>query len=182
MNFQRYALAMKARWEKSSMREKFEMIALDYDNIAYRGGKEIPFDEGDCSATVSGPLYLMGYDIRGTADALYKEIFTDKVTNFLSKADIMAVFYITKVPREHFGRTVPAGTATHVAPVVGHYVVINAFNPIDLWPTASVYEYYLHRGFDIEWRKLNFAQLVRHHNAKDMIWGLDEELKQLRGC
>jgi len=45
-----------------------------------------------------------------------------------------------------------------------------------------VYEYYLHRGFDIEWRKLNFAQLVRHHNAKDMIWGLDEELKQLRGC
>ena len=182
MNFQRYALAMKSRWEKSSMREKFEMIALDYDNLKYRGGRETPFDEGDCSATVSGPLYLMGYDIRATADALYREIFTDKVTDYESRDDIMAVFYITKMPREHFGRTVPVGTATHVAPVVGRYVVLNAFDPIDLWTTKAVYEYYNKRGFDVVWRKLNFAQLILHHDAKDLLWGLDEELRKLRGC
>ena len=181
MNFQKYGDAMKARWKEATFREKFEMLALDYDNIAYRGGREIPFDEGDCSATVSGPLFLMGYDIRGTADALYREIFTDPVTDFLSKDDVMAVFYITKTPREHFGRTVPAGTATHVAPVVGHFVVVNAFDPIDLWPTASVYEYYLHRGFDVEWRKLNMAKLQEHHIAKDILWGLDKELLELRG-
>ena len=181
MNFQRYALAMRTCWDKATFREKFEMIALDYDNLKYRGGRETPFDEGDCSATVSGPLYLMGFDIRGTADALYREIFTDPTTDYLSREDIIAIFYITKMPREHFGRTVPAGTATHVAPVVGRYVVVNAFDPIDLWTTKAVYEYYSKRGFNIEWRKLNMDNLIKHHEAKDLLWGLDDELKKIRG-
>ena len=181
MNFLLYARAMEERWEKATPRERFEMIALDYDNLKYRGGRETPFDEGDCSATVSGPLYLMGYDIRATADALYRELFTDPVIDYESRTDIMAVFYITKMPRTHFGKLVEVGTATHVAPVVGRYVVVNAFDPIDLWTTKAVYEYYHKRAFDIEWRKLNMEQLQKHHKSKDLLWGLDPELKRLRG-
>ena len=181
MNWQRYAELMERRFEACTMRQRFEMFAVDFDNLVYAKGSETPMLEGDCSGTVDGALYLMGYDIRCTADDLYKRLFIDKVTDFLSQTDIMAVFCITKVEREHFGRPVPPGTATHVAPVVGHYVVVNAFNPIDLWPTASVYDYYSQRGFNVDWRKLNMIALQRHHQRRDLFSGIDPELVELRG-
>ena len=180
MNFQLYGEIMERRFEACTMRQKFEMLAVDFDNLVYAKGKETPLVEGDCSGAFCGPIYLMGYDIRTTADNLYRYLFIDKVTDFLSRTDIMAVFYITKVEREHFGRMVPPGTATHIAPVVGHYVVINAFNPIDLWPTASVYECYSNQGFNIEWRKLNMAALEEHHRKKDLLSGPDPLLEKLR--
>jgi len=180
MNFREYGKLMESRWEDSTLSERFQMIACDFDNLVYQGGKESPLIGGDCSGTVCGPLYLMGYDIRTTADSLYKYLFIDEVTDYESKTDIMAVFYITQIPREHFGRTVPVGIATHVTPVVGRYVVINAFPMIDFYTAAYVRQWYENRNFKVEWRKLNLKALQKHHKDRDLISGPDLVLRKLR--
>ncbi len=83
----------------------------------------------DCSGTVYGPLIEMGYKIRSDANDLYWKIFTIPVKekDELDLDRIMAVFYIMQRPwKKLSGDVMPAGSARHVTPVVGEYVVCDA--------------------------------------------------------
>jgi murein DD-endopeptidase len=62
-----------------------------------------------------------GFLARTTADDLYKRYFT---INSPSEAMIRAAFWVTQKPQNHGELTVPAGTATHVAGVVGRGGVV----------------------------------------------------------
>jgi len=179
-----YAAVQKIRHEKASKAELFRLLCLQYVDLPYIGGQENPLHGTDCSGLVCGPLHMMGYDIRTTADSLYHHIFTDKLTNAHEYADttkIIAVFYITNDKRKHFGRTVKSGYVTHVAPVVGQYVLLNAWEPtIKLMTSAAVYAYYNARNFKVEWRALDWDALELHSEKKTLMSGVDDVLSKLR--
>lgn len=181
MNGEKLSGAIAARLKGSSPAQQFRFWVSLYGGLPYMGGKENFTYGADCSGTVCGPLYLMGYDIRCTANDLYRELFTDEVSNFEPNDEIVAVFYKTQALREHFGVQVSPGYVTHVAPVIGRYVVQNAWEPYIMpMTTKTVYEYYNSRGFDVEWRRLNGDALQRHHVDRDLLYGLDPRLEALR--
>jgi len=180
VNYAKLSEALKQRIEMMSDAERFRFFAAWYGGLQYMGGHENPIYGADCSGTVCGPLWLMGYNIRCTADDLYRKLFTKPVGDFESRSDILAVFYLTSVAKEHFGRTVPPGYAVHVTPVIGRYVVQNAFDPIEPMSAAYVRGWYEARAHTVEWRGLNHAELVKHSEARDLVFGLDPILEAIR--
>lgn len=180
MNYERFAAAFESRMNSASFGEKFRLLASLYVNLPYIGGRENFVYGADCSGTVCGPLWLMGYNIRCTADALYNALFTTPVERHEDLETVMAVFCKTQVEREHFGRMVPVGHVTHVAPVIGRYVVQNAFDPIQPMSTAYLYEWYSSRDYDVEWRQIDKEALERHSAAKDLLYGIDPVLDSIR--
>lgn len=184
INYNKLGESLKHRIENaSSLGRAFRILGGFYNMLEYEGGKENWLYETDCSGTVTGPLYALGYDIRCTADQLYKYIFTKVPRNASEWEDldkILAVFYITQKPKEHFGRTVPTGTATHVTPVIGRYVVMNAFDPVQLSTAAYVRQWYEARDFSVEWREIDMDALQEHHEKKDLFFHIDPEMKELR--
>jgi hypothetical protein len=180
MNMTKLAEGIAIRLKNMTPAERFRFFCSWYGGLDYMGGKENFVYGADCSGTVCGPLYLMGYDIRCTANDLFREIFTDKVVDHDDAGEIVAAFFITKEACEHFGAIVPAGYVTHVAPMIGRYVVQNAFNPIRPMPSKYVYEWYSSHGKSCVWRQLNWESLVRHHEAHDLLYGLDPVLQAMR--
>lgn len=178
-----FARAVEEQIREMTGAERFRFFARLYDGAPYVGGREHPFRGADCSGTVCGPLYLMGYDIRTTADDLYRSLFTHPAADVWDDdSRILAVFYRTIYEREHFGATVPAGTATHVTPVVGRGLVINAFDPIRIDTSAHVYDWYSKRGFTIEWRELNWSALITAHRTRNHFDGIDTDLVAMRAA
>ena len=180
MRYVALAEAIERRMETMAFGERFRFLASWYGGLPYAGGQENFVYGSDCSGTVCGPLWLLGYDIRCTADDLFRHIFTRPLTRYESREDVMAVFFATKTEREHFGRMVPAGHVTHVAPVIGRYVVQNAFDPVEPMASSYVYEWYLARGFDMTWRALDIDALKAHSRARDLVSGIDPILQQIR--
>ena len=180
MNWDKVRDTIHARVGSMSKGEQFRFFCSWYGGIAYVGGKENYVYGSDCSGVVCGPLYLMGYDIRCTANDLFREIFTDEVDGYEDREQIMAAFYVTREPTKHFGEMVPAGHITHVAPMVGRYVVMNAFDPIQPMAASYVYKWYDRNGKDTVWRQLNWEALEAHHKAGNLLWGLDPVLEGLR--
>ena len=180
MNWHAVGDAIGARVANMSEPETFRFYASLYGGLPYMGGKENFIYGADCSGCVCGPLYLMGYDIRCTADDLYHKIFTEEVVDHEARDEIQAAFYITREPTRHFDQMVPAGHVTHVAPVIGRYVLQNAFDPIQPMAAAYVYQWYDRNGKNCEWRQLNPDLLQKHHVDRDLIYGLDPVLEGLR--
>lgn len=180
MNYTELAIALEERMQIMTFGQRFRFLVSWYVGLPYEGGLENFITGTDCSGTVCGPLWLLGFDIRCTANALYEHIFTRAVEDHESTEAVMAVFCRTKSDREHFGSVVPAGYATHVAPVIGRYVVMNAFDPIQPMASSYVYDWYASRGFDVEWRALDIQELRRHSIAQDMMSGVDPVLQRIR--
>ncbi len=180
MNWDRARDGLKDRVSGMSIAEQFRFYALWYAGLEYKGGQENFVYGADCSGVVCGPLWLMGYDIRCTANDLYREIFTDEVQDYESRSEIIAAFYLTGEERTHFGAQVGPGYVTHVTPMVGRYVVLNAFDPIQPMSAAYVRKWYEARGFTVEWRQLNNDALIEHHRKRDLMFGVDPILQELR--
>jgi len=180
MNWDQLRDTIRSRLGSISPGEQFRFFCSWYNGIAYVGGRENYVNGCDCSGVVCGPLYLMGFDVRCTADDLYREIFVDEVDDYENRDEIIAAFYVTRTPTEHFGTAVPAGHVTHVAPMIGRYVVMNAFDPLQPMAASYVYRWYDRNGKDTVWRQLNWDALKRHHEAKDLLFGLDPVLEKLR--
>jgi hypothetical protein len=172
--------AWKHRVDSAEKAEVFRSYASLLLDAPYVWGSEGP--EGtDCSGTVCFPLWLMGYNIRVSADVLYKELFTIKPKNEMDLSKIMAVFYITKVEKTHYDRIVPAGTATHVTPVVGHNVVLNAAETVTLDTAREVREYFeKHQSF-AEWREMDMGKAKEMSDSLKYAWGVDPILTLARG-
>lgn len=162
----------------------FRMLAGLWNGTEYVGGTELFMESADCSGTVCGPLLLLGYNVRVRAIELYNEIFTIPVqvtpSIFEDPERIFALFCITREKRDHYGMYVEPGYVTHVAPVVGRYVVLNASSPgAPTMPitTSSFWEYFNSRGYDVVWRELNRSALFQAHERGDRAWGVDNELR-----
>jgi murein DD-endopeptidase len=114
------------QFERMTIPQKFQYFLLLQWGSPYGWGKENPV-ESDCSGAVCLALYAAtGMLVRTTADELYKRYFT--IENPTDKM-IRAAFWITQKEQRHGDRTVPAGTATHIAGVVGRGAVLSSEEP-----------------------------------------------------
>jgi murein DD-endopeptidase len=111
----------QAQFERMTAQQKFQYFLLLQFGSPYGWGKENPV-ESDCSGAVCMALYAAtGCLVRTTADELYKRYFTIVSP---TEAMIRAAFWITQKEQRHGDRIVPAGTATHIAGVVGRGGVV----------------------------------------------------------
>jgi len=173
-----------SRVKKMSEAHTFRFLASLYNYTDYEGGRETFASGADCSGAVCGPLLLMGYNIRTTADELYRKIFTIPVSSGMMESDdyILAVFFTAETQREHFGKIVPAGHVVHVAPVVGRYTVLHAHGegtPNRIVTTAYLHYIYEKMRCRDEWRAIDRTALIRHHLSGDMAWSIDAEIHGL---
>ena len=116
----------QAQFERMTELQKFQYFLLLQFGSPYGWGRENPV-ESDCSGAVCLALYAAtGCLVRTTADELYKRYFT--LENPTDKM-IRAAFWLTQKEQRHGDRVVPAGTATHIAGVVGRGAVLSSEEP-----------------------------------------------------
>lgn len=148
--------------------------------LGYEWGKETPWGT-DCSGTVCYPLIRMGFKIRTTADDLYKRVFTINVpdSKLQDLSRVMVVFYIATKPWTKLsGEKMPAGSARHVTPVVGRYVVCQANWKQDkiYLDTAYNVRVNMEPGCEAVWREIDW-KATRLLSGK-AYYGPDSELIQ----
>jgi len=180
LNWLELVRALQRRLEGSGPAVQFRAFASFLLDVPYVWGSENP-DGTDCSGTVCFPLWLMGWNIRVTADVLYRQLFTRVVTNDQDMSRLMAVFYLTREARHHVDREVPAGTAIHVTPVVGHNVVLNAGTTVQLWTARAIREEREAKGCMAEWREINWEAAKRLSDSGKYAWDVDPVLTLIRG-
>jgi len=148
--------------------EKYKCALAMQIFTPYVGGKENP-KAADCSGSVSLALMkAFGIEIRVTADHFYKKVFTEE------KNGIDAMFLITNEKKYHFGRWVPAGTATHIVGLIEDDIVLDQVRPkARIRQIEYVAHYAKSRGYEIAIRGLNIEALKKH---KGVAWGLDIEI------
>lgn len=149
---------------------KNALLYVDADKGYEWGGEDIT--GADCSGTVCGPLMMMGWRIRGTADDLYKLIFTNNVrkNNRDEFSDCpMAIFYVSDVEWTKLsGKVMPAGTVRHVTPVVGYNVVLQASwvkDHIRLYDADTIVKRYTKDDCSVIWRSINW-DAVKHYDGR----------------
>lgn len=162
---------MRSAIVKTRNGAEFVNNVLIYINATngYEWGKE-SITGADCSGTVCGPLMLMGWHIRGTADDLYNKIFTDVSAINDKFTDIpMAVFYVSEVEWEKLsGTKMPIGTVRHVTPVVGYDVVCHAdynHDHIRLYTADTVRKMYERKGCRAVLRQISWANMIKWNNT-----------------
>jgi murein DD-endopeptidase len=116
----------REQFEKMDAQQKYQYFLLLQYGSPYGWGKENPV-ESDCSGAVCLAIYAAtGLLVRTTADDLYRRFFT--IANPSEKM-IRAVFWLTRQEGMHGDRKVLAGTATHVAGIVGRGAVLSSEEP-----------------------------------------------------
>jgi murein DD-endopeptidase len=114
--------------------------------------------------------------IRTTADDLYKRVFT-KVKP--GPGDIRAVFYITKKDKQHGDRPAAAGTAVHVAGVLGDGVILNSQEPYaQVRRITDVSDWFQRNGHEAAVRGLDREALIRLAGEGKTRYGLDGEFSR----
>jgi murein DD-endopeptidase len=103
--------------------------------------------------------------VRTTADDLYKRYFT--ITDPTDRM-IRAAFWITQKEQRHVDRTVPAGTATHIAGVVGRGAVLSSEEPYAVVSTIPAVS---PGGRVVRVRGLNMEYLAAHSGRE--VYDLD---------
>ena len=163
----------KRKFEKMNEAQRFVYFLLKQYGAPYGWGKENP-ETSDCSGAVCMALYAAtGLLIRTTADDLLKRVFT--VIN-PKRTDIRAVFYITKKDKRHGDGYAAAGTATHVAGIVGDGVILNSQEPCAM--IRQIYEvsdYFQKEGHEVLIRGLNREALEKLAKEGKTRYGLDRE-------
>ena len=155
-----------------SAAEIFRFYCVKMLDADYVLGKENIF-ETDCSGTICFPLLCMGLNVRSTAHYLYTHIFT------LPAGDIRE--YLNRVLAIFYGRH---GNITHVSPIVGRGVILDAVNPeqpVQLKAAAPVMGWYEDHDYNIHLREIDWeaARLVSRQEEHSWIGNVDEIVKEL---
>jgi len=163
----------KRKFEKMNEAQRFVYFLLKQFGSPYGWGKENP-ETSDCSGAVCMALYAAtGLLIRTTADDLLKRVFT--MIN-PKRTDIRAVFYITKKDKRHGDGYAAAGTATHIAGIIGDGVILNSQEPCAM--IRQIYEvsdYFQKEGHEVLIRGLNREALEKLAKEGKTRYGLDSE-------
>ena len=152
--------------------ETFRFFCAKLLDADYVMGKENIF-ETDCSGTICFPLYCLGLNIRTTAQFLYNRIFIVEAGDFRKYLGrVLAVFY---------GRH---GNITHVSPIVGRGVILDAVDPdqpVQLKAMAPVMGWYEDHDYSIHVREIDWeaARLVARQEEHSWAREADEMLKEL---
>jgi murein DD-endopeptidase len=163
----------KKQFENMGEQDKFTYFLLLQFGSPYGWGKENP-ERSDCSGAVCLALYAAtGLLIRTTADDLYKRVFT-KINP--RPSDIRAVFYLTKKDRKHGDGYAAAGTAVHVAGMVGDGIILNSQEPYaQVRRITDVSDWFQRNGHEVAVRGLDREALARLAGEGKTRHGLDGE-------
>jgi murein DD-endopeptidase len=163
----------KKQFEGMTEQDKFMYFLLLQFGSPYSWGKENP-EGSDCSGAVCLALYAAtGLLIRTTADDLYRRVFTKLNPR---PADIRAVFYLAKKDKRHGDRPAAAGTAVHVAGMVGDGVILNSQEPCaQVRRIADVSDWFQRNGHEVAVRGLDREALARLAVEGKSRYGLDSE-------
>lgn len=148
IDLSRLAEYEKRKISAATPAEKFRWFCLKLVEAKYQLGGENIF-ETDCSGTICWALYCMGINIRLTASGLFDRVFTRDTSLLWWHDKVMAIFYRDA-----------AGKISHVSPVVGRGVILDAVDPsipVCLkdaetsmeWYTTHDYQTYLR---EIDWQ------------------------------
>lgn len=138
--------------------EQFMDYALLFNGTPYKWGQET-MRGVDCSGLFSACFTFMGYPIRTTADDFYNRFFIKETTPEFNDLKVKAVFFIAKDNYNVKGTDRLAGSARHIALLVGDGVVFNAVHPCAKFELLK----------DVE---------ERYENSDAVIRGLDWEAVQ----
>ena len=169
----------KRKFEKMNEAQRFVYFLLKQYGAPYGWGKENP-ETSDCSGAVCMALYAAtGLLIRTTADDLLKRVFT---TINPKQGDIRAVFYITKKDKRHGDGYAAAGTATHVAGIIGDGIILNSQEPYaKVRQIHEVSDVFQKEGHEVLIRGLNREALERLAREGKTRYGLDNEFSHYFG-
>jgi murein DD-endopeptidase len=164
----------RRQFEGMNAASRYRYMLTLLAGVPYGWGKENP-EEADCSGSVQFALMASyGFQLRVTADGLYKRVFTVRTP---PKECARAIFFVTSETTSHGGRIVPAGTAVHVAGFVEERVVLNASPPgARLEPVEDVVRRYRKRSLIADIRGLNRDRARRISDRGRDCSGLDKEL------
>ncbi len=170
INWQELTNMERLKYTGAPEGERFRMFCYKLVDLPYVWGGENGILGSDCSGTICFALYMMGYDVRVAANFLFRNMFTKHVKKHDDLTKIMAVFYLNE-----------NGKATHVTPVVGSYVVLDADGTMLRLRTArAVSTQFKKQGYDVVWRELDHAKLDELSLSGKYMYGLDPELELLR--
>jgi hypothetical protein len=150
----------------------FRYFAMKLLDAEYVMGKENIF-ETDCSGTICWPLFCMGLNIRVRAEYLYNHMYIHhlrEAQNYYHR--VSAVFYGER------------GAITHVSPIVGRGVILDAVNPeqpVQLKALAPVVGWYQDNGFVIHYREIDWTAALKVAEMTEYSWEreADAMLKEL---
>jgi len=139
-------------------------------DLPYKWGEENLFGT-DCSGTACFALLRMGYNIRTTADGLFRKVFTTSVHEDAVYEDVYAVFYMAS-----------SGEVKHVTPVMGRHVVLDATpDGIRLYTAIHTRIAFEQRGMSAIWRKINWNHAEDVSAGGKESWGVDPMLSEIAG-
>jgi len=160
-----------ARLQVMTPAQKWRHWLLDLVDAPYVWGKENPL-ETDCSGTVCFALWMMGYNIRTTADRLYRAVFTKPLLT-LGDLDILgAIFYLRD------------GAAKHVTPLVGQESLLDASGKdglVIIKPARKVFEQRLADGYQVRWQQIDWEATKKLSASGSEAWDVDPVLTREQG-
>ena len=139
-------------------------------DLPYTWGQENLFG-ADCSGSICWSLLRMGYNIRTTADGLFRKVFTTRIAldNEDDYGRTLAVFYLD-LDR----------IARHVTPVLGRYVVLDAKpEGLRLDTAINVRMAFESTGYKAIWREINWQHARMLSDSGRESWGVDPILGEL---
>lgn len=181
INWMELVKAWRGRLDKAGLVEQFRAYAAMVLDAPYVWGSENP-QGTDCSGTVCFPLWMMGFNIRVTADVLFKQLFTIVPVDEADLSHLMAVFYVAKGPQDHHGNSVPTGTAVHVTPVLGRNVVLNAGDRVTLSTALTIRQWFESRNCSAVWREIDWKKVQEMSASLKFAWDIDPVLSLIRAA
>jgi len=180
VNWAAYAAVMQEKIEQLTLAEQYRYWVTNLIGAPYRWGQEGPLGT-DCSGTIAFALWMMGFDIRTTAQGLLDRVFTVPSDSY-DESKAQAVFYLTTRESKHGDRVVPAGTAIHVTALVGPGVVVNAGDTVTISRQESIEGWFRTRkGSESRIRAIDWEVARQLSQRGTEAWGVDPILMELRG-
>ena len=170
----RLAPHLERKLHAASLPQRFRFFALLMEGAAYEPGRENIFAT-DCSGTLCWPLFCLGYNLRLTAAELFAQVFTHHVDLAYVKEfydHTYAIFYER------------AGAISHVAPVVGRCVILDAVDreqPVMLKAAEPVLGWYQDHGYSFYVREIDWDCAHKLADSGPRHWEreADEMLREL---
>lgn len=129
------------------------------------GGENIT--GADCSGSISFAGYLLGYNVRVTADA-YDKKFTDPLQGIIPEAGDVCIWYNADKSR-----------ARHIAMFSDHLLIMDADR--SFVDTPVNFELMDRPGQPFSFKRLNLKALRKASKHTGYAYSIDEELKPLFG-